>query len=55
VDADIYRRDDLGTDAIVSGPAIIEEYGSTVPVHPGYRVRVDAFDNLVVTRDGGGS
>ena len=33
------------------GPAIIEEFGSTVPVHPGFTVRVDAFGNLVVTKE----
>ena len=25
------------------GPAIVEEFGSTVPVHPGFAVRVDAY------------
>ena len=33
------------------GPAIVEEFGSTVPVHPGFAVRVDAFGNLVVTKE----
>ncbi|HPV90938.1 MAG TPA: hypothetical protein PLI84_11465 [Ornithinibacter sp.] len=33
------------------GPAVIEEFGSTVPVHPGFTVRVDAFGNLVVTKE----
>ena len=31
----------------VAGPAVIEEFGSTVPVHPGFRARVDVFGNLV--------
>jgi N-methylhydantoinase A len=35
---------------VVSGPAIIEEYGSTVPLHPGFTARVDPLGNLVVTR-----
>ena len=35
---------------MVSGPVIIEEFGSTVPVHPGFQVRVDEFLNLIVTR-----
>jgi N-methylhydantoinase A len=34
----------------IVGPAIIEEFGATVPVHPGFCARVDAFGNLVVTR-----
>ena len=32
-------------------PAIIEEFGSTVPVHPGFTVRVDAIGNLVITKE----
>ena len=35
----------------MSGPVIIEEFGSTVPVHPGFQVRVDEFLNLIVTRE----
>ena len=32
------------------GPAVIEEFGSTVPLHPGFTASVDRFGNLVVTR-----
>ncbi len=32
----------------VAGPAVIEEFGSTVPIHPGFTATVDAFGNLVV-------
>ena len=31
-----------------AGPAIIEEYGATVPVHPGFAARVDRLGNLLV-------
>jgi N-methylhydantoinase A len=31
---------------------VIEEYGSTVPVHPGFTARVDGFANLLVELDG---
>ena len=37
---------------MLQGPAVIEEFGSTVPVHPGFDVRVDAWGNLVITRGG---
>ena len=37
----------------VTGPAIIEEYGSTVPLHPGFTARVDDYRNLIVTRSRG--
>ena len=33
-----------------SDPALADLIGSTVPVHPGFRVRVDEFLNLIVTR-----
>ncbi len=29
-----------------SGPAVIEEYGATVPLHPGFSATVDALGNL---------
>ena len=50
VDTAIYRRDDLGPGDLVEGPAVVEEYGATVPLHPGFRAEVDRFGNLVVTR-----
>jgi N-methylhydantoinase A len=48
----IYSRSDLAAGDEFTGPAIVEEFGSTTPVHPGFRVRVDAYGNLVVTRPG---
>ena len=36
----------------MDGPVIIEEYGSTVPVHPGFTATVDDFGNLLVRRSG---
>jgi len=51
VATDVYWRPDLRAGDSFSGPAIVEEFGSTVPVHPGFTVRVDAFGNLVVTKE----
>ncbi len=51
VDTPTLWRPDLPTGATVRGPAVIEEFGSTVPVHPGFTARVDGFGNLVVTRE----
>jgi N-methylhydantoinase A len=51
VDTDVYWRPDLRAGDTLSGPAIIEEFGSTVPVHPGFTVRVDAIGNLVITKE----
>jgi N-methylhydantoinase A len=50
VDTPIRRRTTLDPGETVPGPAVIEEYGSTVPIHPGFTARVDEFRNLVVTR-----
>ena len=51
VETDVYWRPDLRAGDTLSGPAIIEEFGSTVPVHPGFTVRVDAIGNLVITKE----
>ncbi|MEV7803491.1 hydantoinase/oxoprolinase family protein [Microbispora sp. NPDC088329] len=47
----IYRRGDLGAGAVVRGPAVVEEYGSTLPVHPGFTATMDDYGNLVVVSD----
>src|SRR6478736_6613077 len=47
----IFWRPDLRAGDEIAGPAIIEEFGSTVPVHPGFTVRVDAYGNLVITKE----
>jgi len=48
VDTAIYWRPMLAAEDEVTGPAIIEEYGATIPVHPGFAARVDRFGNLLV-------
>ncbi len=45
----LYWRPELAPGDVVEGPAVIEEYGATVPVHPGFAARVDRFGNLLVT------
>ncbi|HEY3527845.1 MAG TPA: hydantoinase/oxoprolinase family protein [Nocardioides sp.] len=52
VDIPVRWRPDLAPGTTVEGPAIIEEYGSTVPVHPGFAATVDDFGNLLVRRTG---
>jgi N-methylhydantoinase A len=49
-DSPVVWRDDLGAGDEVRGPAVIEEYGSTLPVAPGVRVTVDRLGALVVRR-----
>jgi N-methylhydantoinase A len=40
----------LGSGDVVVGPAVVEEFGSTVPVHPGFVGTVDRYGNLVISR-----
>ena len=50
VDAPVYDRARLGAGDVVEGPAVLEEFSSTVPLHPGFTARVDGYGNLVITR-----
>jgi N-methylhydantoinase A len=34
----------------VAGPSIVEEFGSTTVVFPGWSLRVDGYGNLVLAR-----
>jgi N-methylhydantoinase A len=45
-------RDRLGAGDVLRGPAVVEEFGSTVPVHPGFAATVDGHGNLLLTREG---
>ncbi|WP_067436748.1 hydantoinase/oxoprolinase family protein [Nocardioides jensenii] len=51
VDTPVFWRPDLAPGAMLTGPAIIEEFGSTVPLHPGFRAAIDRFLNIIVTRE----
>jgi N-methylhydantoinase A len=46
----VYWRPLLAAGDVLPGPAIIEEYGATVPLHPGFSAQVDKFGNLLVAR-----
>ena len=50
-DTPTYDRPRLARGDVVPGPAIVEEFGSTVPVHPGFRATVDPHGNLLIERD----
>jgi N-methylhydantoinase A len=51
VDTPVYWRPDLAPDDQLRGPAVIEEFGSTVPLHPGFLARVDELGNILVGRE----
>ena len=46
----LYRREELAQGQTVTGPAIITERTGTNILEPGWRARVDDFDNLVLER-----
>ncbi len=49
-DTAVYWRPDLRAGDTLEGPAVVEEFGSTMPLHPGFTLRVDSIGNLVVTK-----
>ena len=51
-EATIYDGDRLSPGMEFPGPAIVEDSGSTVVVHPGNLVSVDAFRNIHITLNG---
>jgi len=50
VDTPVLWRADLAPRTVVEGPAILEEFGSTVPLHPGFTARIDDYRNVIVER-----
>ena len=54
VEATVYDRAELGAGDLVEGPAVLEEFSSTVPLHPGFTARVDPYGNLLIHRSTGG-
>jgi N-methylhydantoinase A len=49
-DTPVYERARLNPGDVIEGPAIIQEFGSTVPLHPGFRAETDPYGNLVITK-----
>lgn len=50
MEAPIHDRAMLGAGDAVAGPAVIEEFGSTTPILPGFSARVDDLGNLVIRK-----
>ena len=50
IDCAIHARDALGAGSCIHGPAVVEEYGSTLVVRGGWRVDVDRYGNLVMEK-----
>lgn len=52
VDTPLYRGEKLATGNVIEGPAVIEFYGTTIPVDIGQKVSVDEYLNLVIAPQG---
>lgn len=50
VECPLYHRTELAFGQEIKGPAIVEEYGSTVVVPTGWRLRVDGYRNLILEK-----
>lgn len=48
VDTPVYEHDRLQPGNKIAGPAIIEAGNTTMPLHPGHTLTVDAFSNLLI-------
>jgi N-methylhydantoinase A len=46
----VYWRPELLAGDVIEGPAVIEEFGSTIPLQAGFSARVDGFGNVVIER-----
>jgi N-methylhydantoinase A len=45
----VFDGDRLATGNVIRGPAVVETADTTVVVHPGTTLRVDALDNFEIT------
>ena len=48
VDTPIFDRAKLGRNAVIEGPAVVEQSDTTVVIPPGSTARVDAYLNIVI-------
>ena len=52
VECPIYRRERLGPEACIAGPAILEGMDSTVVINPGWESRIDRYGNCIMRAAG---
>ncbi len=50
IETAIYHREKLAHDTAITGPAIVQEFGSTTVVFPTWNARVDPAGNLIMER-----
>jgi N-methylhydantoinase A len=49
--AAVFARSGMLAGDVIAGPAVIEEFGATVPLHPGFTAVVDEQGNLRISRE----
>lgn len=50
IDVPLFRRAELALDQQIAGPAIVEEYGSTIVMPPNWSLHTDRYHNLILVR-----
>lgn len=50
-DTAIYARPQLAPGDQIRGPAVVEEFGATLPLHPGFTALLDTYGSLVVQEE----
>jgi N-methylhydantoinase A len=50
IEATLYERDRLDIDAMIAGPAIVEQFDATTVIPAGWTARVDGYRNLILQR-----
>jgi len=48
IEVPVYDRDSLKPGHIIAGPAIVEERITTVIIHPGWKLSVDGYENIIL-------
>lgn len=51
VESAVYARELMPPGSSVQGPAMIEEYASSTPIPPNYTATIDAFRNILITKN----
>ncbi len=47
----VFERATVARSTSVTGPAIVEEMGTSTVIHPGYQASIDSYGNLVIAAD----
>jgi len=48
----VYSRERLTPRSVIQGPAIIEQYDTTIVIYPNWVANVDKYGNIIITREG---